>query len=221
MFHVEHERIRRMVTHAVELRAEGEDKAPVLVGRGAVYDTETVVAGLFREKVAKGAFTDSIRKGDHDIYSTFNHDDSQLLGRRSANTLTLEDGDDGLTFRVRLNMDTQVGRDVAAMAKRGDLRGCSVQFQVRGQERGMPDYESADPRERMPLRTITRAELFEVGPVTDPQYESTSLEMRAADKRTADSLNAAPCASEQDVLELEAEVLALSASVEGSDAYQA
>ena len=208
--------MRRMVTHDVRLREkddpEDPDKGPILMGRGAVYGTETVIGGSFRESIRKGAFKESL-KGDHDIYSTFNHRDDNLLGRKSAKTLRLKDGKEGLDFEVELNMETRVGRDVAAMARRGDLRGASIAFVVpnpRADEvytQGNPQAD--DPTERMPLFEVKRGVLYEIGPVTNPAYEQTSIDVRSARERAA--AHGPPLASELDVIELETEVLALEA----------
>ena len=204
--------LRRMLAREVRLRAAGDgggedDKGPMLTGMGAVYDTETVVFGQ-RETIAPGAFSETL-KGDHDVYSTFNHSSDNLLGRQAADTLTLNDTDEGLEFSVRLNMDTTIGRDVAAMAKRGDLRGASIAFMVprdgeRQIEVGNPNAK--DPLKRMPKFEITKAELFEIGPVTDPAYTETSVDVRSVEERIEACKSRARPVPAPEVLDFEFEI---------------
>lgn len=51
-------------------------------GYAAVFNTETVIAGLFRERISPGAFRDTLASDD--IRASCNHNLDQLLGRKSA-----------------------------------------------------------------------------------------------------------------------------------------
>ena len=70
-------------------------------GCAAVFDTETVIAGLFRERIAPGAFREAIARDD--VRALFNHNPDLVLGRKSAGTLTLREDAKGLHYTVRLN----------------------------------------------------------------------------------------------------------------------
>jgi len=68
---------------ASEIRVDGGEQ-PVLVGHAAVFDTLSLEMWGFREKVAPGAFTDTL--GKDDIRALWNHDTGLVLGRVAAGT---------------------------------------------------------------------------------------------------------------------------------------
>lgn len=170
------ERERRSLTGTVEARAEGE--ARQLQGYAAVFNQRTDILGLFEERIAPGAFKDAI--GRDDVRALFNHDPNYVLGRTTAGTLRLFEDAKGLRYEVDLP-DTQAGRDVSALVARGDVQGSSFSFQVKVEEESW-DYEA-----KPPVRTILRVKLYDVGPVTFPAYEQTSVAARCltAARRTA------------------------------------
>jgi HK97 family phage prohead protease len=151
-----------------ELRAAGTDKAPKIEGYAATFGAFADL-GTFRETIARGAFTRTLAS-DTEIVCLFNHDDSLLLGRRSAGTLTLEENDIGLKFSCLLP-DTSVARDTYANLKAGNLRECSFGFFADGEQwTKLPDGT--------PLRTLTSVKLFDVSVVTMPAYQGTSAVAR-------------------------------------------
>jgi HK97 family phage prohead protease len=171
------ERERRLVTSQVEARAE--DAVHKLAGYAARFGSETVIAGLFREVIAAGAFAEAIPRSD--VRALFNHDANQLpLGRSSSGTLKLAEDDRGLTYEVTLP-DTTLARDLYASVKRGDVRESSFAFTVL-------EEEWAYPKNDLPLRTIQKIEeLFDVSPVVYPAYDTTTVSARAADAAKADA----------------------------------
>jgi len=172
-----HERERRLVLAPVEARADNAIQK--LVGYAARFASETVIAGLFREVIAAGAFGEALAKSD--VRALFNHDANQLpLGRTSAGTLRLTEDDRGLTYEVTLP-DTTLARDLYASVKRGDVRESSFAFTV-------ADEEWAYPKGELPLRTIRKVEeLFDVSPVTWPAYDTTTVSARASEAAAADA----------------------------------
>lgn len=59
--------------------ARSKRQASTLAGYAAVFNEETVIAGLFRERILPGAFAASIRQDD--VPAQFNHDiDCSLCG---------------------------------------------------------------------------------------------------------------------------------------------
>ena len=84
--------------------------------------------GGFDERIVPGAFTETLRDG-HDILALADHDHRQLLGRTKNGSLQLEETRSGLEFSLDLP-DTSLGRDVLALAERGDLGGMSFGFKV-------------------------------------------------------------------------------------------
>lgn len=152
-----------------EIRAEGEGE-PVLVGHAAVFDTLSLEMWGFREKVAPGAFTDTL--GNDDIRALWNHDPGAVLGRVQAKTLEVREDKKGLAVRIKVP-DTQVGRDAVTSIDRGDVSQMSFGFQVLEDtwEPGGDDRSSL-------VRTIEKVQLFEVSPVTFPAYPATDIDVR-------------------------------------------
>ena len=163
---------RRFASAGVSSRAK-DDKAPVIEGHGALFNTETVIAGLFRERIAPGAFADSLKTDD--VRVAYNHDANYILGRMSAKTATVEEDDKGLRYEAT---PPATRADVIESIQRGDVTGSSFQFTVENDADEQWDY--ADMKKGMlPLRTIKRAKLYEVGPVAFPAYEQTTASARA------------------------------------------
>ncbi len=96
---------RRVVTQPVEVRAMGD--TPMLSGYAAVFNTDTVIAGMFRERIAPGAFTAAVREDD--VRALFNHDPNCVLGRTTAGTLSLSEDQTGLRYQID-PPDTQVAQ---------------------------------------------------------------------------------------------------------------
>lgn len=148
---------------AAELRASGRR----LVGYVARFDTEARI-GSFRETIKPGAFRASLAAGA-DILALADHDPARVLGRTKSGTLALREDADGLAFELQVP-DTQTGRDLLALAERGDLGGMSFGFHV--PDGG--DHWTGDLRE---LRTV---ELREVSVVQSwPAYAETSVQVRS------------------------------------------
>lgn len=164
----------RMVHKPVTVRAEdGEPKR--LEGYAAVFGVETVIGDFFREVIEPGAFKSAIK--DADVRGLFNHDPNFVLGRTSAGTMRLIEDKDGLRY-VITPPDTAWGRDTMTLVERGDVTGSSFGFTVRTDEWTRPSKAG-----ELPLRTIKEVEwLRDVGPVTFPAYEETTVQARDAAK---------------------------------------
>lgn len=137
-----------------------------LVGLAAPYGRETRI-GDFREVIAQGAFARTLSE-QRDILALADHDAAKVLGRTSSGTLQLEDDAmHGLRFRLQLP-DTSVGRDLRALAARGDLGGMSFGF------RAIRDSWDGD------LRTLHEVELHEISVVQAfPAYTDTNVALRS------------------------------------------
>lgn len=154
---------------AQEVRAEGRK----LVGYAATFNHEARIAD-FSETVKPGAFRATIADG-HDILALVDHDRSRVLARTKSGTLRLSEDERGLRFELDVP-DTTAGRDVLAMAARGDLGGCSFGFTV--PDGG--DHWTGDKRE---LRAVHLAEVSVIN--AWPAYEGTSVQARAKQQRSA------------------------------------
>lgn len=151
---------------ATGLQANGR----MLTGYVAVFNAETRIGG-FRERIAPGAFSKSLESG-RDILALADHDTRAVLGRTSSGTLALHEDSHGLAFTLTLP-DTQSGRDMAALAARGDLGGMSFGF------------IAVDEEWRNDLRELREVDLREISVVQAiPAYSQTSVSLRNKQGRT-------------------------------------
>lgn len=162
----------RSLSRPLEYRAG--DAGKTIGGVAVVYNSETIIGDVFRERIMPGAFAKSLQG---DVRALMGHDSNIILGRTRAKTLRLSDSADGLGFEIDLP-DTQAGRDVAESIHRGDLDGMSFGFRVTKQE-----WDETAP---MPLRSVIEAELFEISVVGDPAYGDTSVAMRSLEEARKD-----------------------------------
>lgn len=160
---------RRHLAQVVELRA-AQGGPGVLAGYAAKYMRYSQNLGGFVEQIAPGAFAKSL--GDKvPVIARYNHDDNYLLGTTEAETLRVFSDSDGLPYEVDLP-DTSAGRDVAALAKRGDLRYSSFAFHTLEDEWSVTE-------QGFPLRTLLNVQLVDVAPVNTPAYLDTSTGIRS------------------------------------------
>jgi HK97 family phage prohead protease len=148
--------------------------ANTIEGYAALFNTETVIAGLFREVIAAGAFEASLKRDD--VRALFNHNADTVLGRKSARTLTLREDAKGLWYSVTLNPDDPAAASIAARIKRRDVSGSSFWFAVDRPED--EEWSPAPTRTGLPLRTLKKLRLIDVSAVTFPAYEPTSVIVR-------------------------------------------
>lgn len=167
----------RVRADRVEFRdaTAGAPSAGVLAGYAAVYERLSQNLGGFVEKVAHGAFAQTLAD-NNPVLARYNHDDNQLLGTTEAETLRVASDDTGLPYEVDLP-DTSVGRDVAVLAKRGDVRYSSFAFRTLEDSWSVTD-------QGFPLRTLVKVQLVDVAPVNNPAYRDTSVGMRSLAERT-------------------------------------
>lgn len=130
------------------------------------------ILGLFQEKFERGAFTESLINPD--VYAAWQHDSREILGR-TPNTLALIEDDIGLRYEIT---PPSWAEKYIETIERGDVRGSSFIFQVLNEEDEDWDYET---NPNMPIRSIRKAQLFEVSPVTSPAYPQTSVGIRSAE----------------------------------------
>ena len=149
---------------ATELRADTSSRK--LVGYAALFGSPTSI-GSFSESIRQGAFAGSLEAG-RDILALVDHDPSRLLARRSSGTLRLSEDALGLAFEIDVP-DTQLGRDMLALAERRDLGGMSFGFRVKKDNWPRPN-----------VRELVAVELVEVSVVQAfPAYSETSVTARA------------------------------------------
>ena len=163
---------QRGATLAFEARAANDKKT--LIGYAALFNVETNIAGMFIEKVAPGAFDESLGA---DVRALVDHDTGRVIGRTKSGTLRLAVDERGLRIEVDLP-DTTEGRDIWTLVERGDISGMSIGFRVTKQEWD----DSGD----ISKRTILGVELMEVSAVAFPQFEGTSIAVRSLEAARAE-----------------------------------
>lgn len=158
----------------LKTRAEGENDK-YIEGYFAVFDQETALWPRYFEKIAKGAFDNTLK--NNDIRCLFNHDSGFVLGRfkpgMGPHTLELRVDDYGLWGRVKINSNDTQALDVYARVERKDISGCSFGFE--------PISEEYEEREDGLHWIVTEAELSEVSICTFPAYEQTEIQARQKD----------------------------------------
>lgn len=159
----------RALVRPVERREA--DGATTVAGYAAVFGDTAEIGDYFKEVLARGAFTTTLRTADVRAY--FDHDRGRVLGRSSAGTLRLKEDQKGLAVEIDLP-DTSDGRDVRALIERGDISGMSIGMIVTRQE--------WDETGEIPVRTIHEVELREVSIVSEPAYTGTSIALRSLDE---------------------------------------
>jgi len=155
----------------LEERADGP---PRIVGYASVFfdgspDTQYELWEGAVERIMPGAFARAIEEDDS--RALFNHEPDNLLGRTSADTLSLSEDKRGLRYEI-IPPDTTIGRDVTEMVRRGDLQGSSFAFTTTDEEWRKEDG--------VMIRELRGVKLYDVGPVTYPAYEGTTTGLRAA-----------------------------------------
>ena len=135
-----------------------------LAGYAAIFNVQARI-GNFTETVKPGAFRASL---DKDILCLADHDKTRVLGRTKSGTLRLSEDARGLAFELDVP-DTQSGRDILALAERGDLGGMSFGFTV-------PDEGQTWEGKH---RTLSGVNLKEISVVSAwPAYEGTNVQAR-------------------------------------------
>jgi len=158
----------------VRVVRDGELRAAAnrtIVGYSAVFDSASLPISernrqSFTEYVRRGAFERTIREDD--IRALFSHDESKILGRTKARTLTLAEDQTGLRTTIRLP-NTSLASDIYENVKVGNLTGFSFRFRARKDH-----WSNGGDR-----RELLDVQLSEISLVAFPAYPSTSAEARS------------------------------------------
>jgi HK97 family phage prohead protease len=152
----------------VEERADGR---AVIKGYAVVYNRLSVDLGGFRERILPGAFDAVLgrQRGRADLVSYYNHNPDILLGRESSGTLKVWSDDKGVGFEVT---PPATRADVLELVARSDVKGASFTFSV---NKGGESF-TTDEGGRA-IRDIRAATIYELGPVVQPAYPSTTAQV--------------------------------------------
>lgn len=180
------------------------DDGLTLDGWGAVFNSPTIIdswEGRFREQIAPGSMKRSFRETPPKIQ--FDHGRHPLIGSLPIASLTkveeasdptyAPDGGAHIVGRLLDNWLVQPVRDAVAA---GVVSGMSFRFEVVDERwetaDGKPLRSEQDlmreldrvfledlPDDELPLRTLRQLKVPEMGPVTWPAYEETSVGVRS------------------------------------------
>jgi len=163
---------RDNLRRSVEFRAEPSADGLTLDGYGATFGDWTEIhdrGGSFMEQIAPGAFKRTI--GQRTPVLQFDHGAHPLIGSIPLGRITsISEDNHGLRVRARLS-DNWLVEPVRDAIRDGAVTGMSFRFRVIS--------DQWDQRDGVDHRTISEVELFEVGPVVFPAYESTTVGVRS------------------------------------------
>jgi hypothetical protein len=164
---------RNIKAAKLSVRGSATGNGKTLVGRVA-YNSRSEDMG-FIEVLQPRCFAESLKTNE--VFAYWSHDSSQVLARQANGTLRLKDTPSALKFEADLDPSTTWGANGIAALKRGDVTANSFGFSV------APDG-SGDDWEVLPdgtiLRTIRKANLYEVSPVSVPAYSANVAGIRAS-----------------------------------------
>jgi HK97 family phage prohead protease len=161
---------RTVTLQNLEVRS-GDDESPMIRGYAAVFNAwADIIPGLFRERIAPGAFRRSLRGAD--VRALLKHDPNYVLGRNTAGTLDLREDKHGLAVEID-PPDAQWARDLMVSMKRGDISQMSFGF--RPEKWTEEDNGPGEPLEV----TLQEVRLFDVSVVTFPAYPQTEAWARS------------------------------------------
>jgi HK97 family phage prohead protease len=143
----------------------------VISGFAIRYNSPTVIAGEWREQLSPGSLTRTLKENP-DVVMILAHDSGRVLGRVSAGTLSLREDRAGLYFSLKVDPTTPEGQTALGTVGRQDVKGTSFGMRVRSEVWD-------DGGNRLPLRTITDLDLYELTLTAFPAYESTSASLRS------------------------------------------
>lgn len=162
---------RTAVARDAEFKTRAEDGNLYIEGYFAVYNSRYDLWDGAYETIAPGAFDGEI---NGDIRALTNHDTTLVLGRTTANTLTLRTDEKGLWGSIVINQNDQDAMNLYERVKRADVSQCSFGFDILDQD---VEYTDGEPT----VWTIRKVKLYEVSVVTFPAYTDTSVEARKKD----------------------------------------
>lgn len=158
---------------ATEIRvATAPDGTKTLSGYAVRFNSPSVDLGGFTEICAPGMFTRTLVDSP-DVLMLRDHNASQLLGRTTAGTLTLNQDSKGLAFTVAVP-NTAIAEDTVENVRNGNLNSCSFGFNVPNGG----DQWTTNP-DGTALRTLLDVNLAEISITSFAAYPATSVSLRS------------------------------------------
>lgn len=173
--------MRRYHANDLEVRTgkPGDDGLVEVSGMVIRYGTPYEVqdfAGTFTETIHKGAAA-PVLAGSPDIRFLFNHDGMPLARTGADASLDVEESDEGLMVRAKIDPRQSVANDLIVALERGTVTQMSVGMRVDPDG----DHWSGEDANGLPdVRNIYRlADIFDTSAVTYPASTTTTLELAA------------------------------------------
>ena len=160
----------------VDNEQQNNSSEAILEGYAAVYNSETIIGGMFKEIIEAGAFEGT---DFDDVALYYNHDINRIPLARSRrnnanNTLFLQPDNIGLKMRASIDIENNTeAKALNSAIRRRDISGMSYMFEV-------VEEEWKDVDTEMPTRIIKKvSKVIEVSAVNYPAYEDTTIYARA------------------------------------------
>lgn len=152
-------------------RAVEDSEDMIIEGYFVVFDQPYIMGDWGEEYVARGAFDGCDMT---DVRALIDHRPELVLGRNTADTLTLSIDDTGLFGSIRVNSRDTDAVNLHARVQRGDVNQASFGF-----DEGEVTYtDLSDGRVRRTINQVSK--LYEISVCTFPAYEQTYVSARSA-----------------------------------------
>lgn len=155
-----------------------DDNSRMVEGVAVVFNADSVDMG-FTESIDPNAITEETIKNS-DVFAYLNHNEDRGVLARSRygeGSLNLWLEDDGLHYRFEAPM-TQLGDELLSYLTRGEITASSFAFTIA--ENGDTWTRGMDNSLKRRITKIDR--LFDVSPVFQPAYETTSAAKRKVEE---------------------------------------
>jgi HK97 family phage prohead protease len=169
--------LERRYLRAGDLRAAKNSKGGDMIAGYATKFTPALSDDLggFFECIDPHAF-DECLASNPDVRGLWNHDANHVLGRTIAGTLRLSVDSTGLAYEIDPPA-TNMAKDLMISMDRGDVTQSSFGFYCID--------DTWEDRNGKVIRTVLKADLFDVSPVTYPAYPDATAGVRDLALRSA------------------------------------
>ncbi|KYK47276.1 peptidase [Bradyrhizobium liaoningense] len=154
--------------------------ADTISGFAISWNRPAIIAGLFEERFARGAFDKHLAQNP-DVAALWSHDQSRPLGRVGNGSLKLRSDNVGLYYSLEPDPAAPLGQEALATVGNGTVNEVSISF--------TPVVEEWDDSGDIPKRLITEAKLYEISLVLWGAYgKDTSAHISRASTNNAAAL---------------------------------
>jgi hypothetical protein len=140
-------------------------------GDAVVYNSRSLEMYGFHEQFEPGVFAECLARSGCDLRALVDHDSAKLLGRQTAGTLRITDTATALRASIDVP-DVSYARDALVSIHRRDMSGMSFSFDESEDTWAFNEDGSI-------LRTVRKADIYEVTITGFPAYPATSVNARS------------------------------------------